>query len=123
MLPKLGMTLGSKGEANAPPIEWGEFKEKFMERFLLKSIYQARAREFETLKQGLNMIVVKYDIRFTQLSRYAPHIILTKELKIEQFIEGLVFPLYNTVATQVEHFTTYAQDVDCARKIEFQRTT
>lgn len=48
-------------QATTPPIELGEFKEKFMERFLLKRIHQARVREFETLKQGLNMIVAEYD--------------------------------------------------------------
>lgn len=63
----------------APPIKWGEFNE----RFLPKSVRQARAREFETLKQCPNMTIAEYDIRFIQLSCYAPHLILTEEHKIE----------------------------------------
>lgn len=45
-----------------------------------------------------------------------------EEHEIEWFLEGLVFTLYNVVAVQAEHFTTYAQVLDCAHKIEFQRT-
>ena len=49
-----------------------------MERFLPESVRRARAREFEELKQLPNMTVVEYDMRFTQLSRYAPYLVSTE---------------------------------------------
>ena len=49
-----------------------------MERFLPESVRRVRALEFEELKQLPNMIVVEYDVRFTQLSRYAPYLVPTE---------------------------------------------
>ena len=42
-----------------------EFKEAFMERFLLGSARKARAKEFKELKQWPNIIVVEYGVCFT----------------------------------------------------------
>lgn len=44
-----------------------------------------------------------------------------EKLKIRRFLEGLVFPLYNSVAGQVKQFATYVDAIDCARMIEFRR--
>ena len=99
---------------------WEEFREFFMERFLPESVRKAKAREFEDLRQIPSMSVSEYDIRFTQLSRYAPYLVPTERMRIERFIEGLVMPLYRAVAPQMKTFPSYAAAVDCARMIEMK---
>ena len=47
-----------------------------------------RRAEFANLKQG-EMFVAEYIRRFDELSWYAPHIVATNELKVDQFIKGL----------------------------------
>ena len=97
---------------------WEEFKEAFMERFLPESIRTARARE--ELKQLPNMTMVEYDVRFTQLSRYASYLVSTERMRIERFIDGLVRPLYRAVAPQMKTFPSYSVTVDCARMLEMK---
>ena len=52
---------------NAEPLTWVTFHETFINRFLPLSLQQARAREFEHLKQE-NLTVTEYDAQFTRLS-------------------------------------------------------
>ena len=104
----------------APEATWEEFKEAFMERFVPESVRRAKAREFEDLKQLPSMSVAEYDIKFTQLSRYAPYLVPTEKMKIERFIDGLVRPLFRAVAPQMKTFPSYAAAVDCARMIEMK---
>ncbi|XP_038702123.1 uncharacterized protein LOC119998777 [Tripterygium wilfordii] len=100
-------------------LRWEEFTEAFMARFLPRSVREARAHEFEKLVQTFGMTVTEYDILFTRLSRYAPHLVATEEMRITRFVNGLVTPLFNAVASQ--EFTTYAAAVDRVRKIEIRR--
>ncbi|KAF7807559.1 Retrovirus-related Pol polyprotein from transposon 17.6 [Senna tora] len=44
----------------ALPLDWGEFKKDFLERFLPESVREARAREFLLFKQTSEMTVVEY---------------------------------------------------------------
>ena len=44
------------------------------------------------------MSVMEYDIKFTQLSQYTPHLVPTKRIRIERFVDGLVRPLLRTMA-------------------------
>ena len=47
-----------------------------------------KLREFTRLQQGA-MMVAQYEIRFNQLSRYAPQLIATERAKCSKFEEGL----------------------------------
>ncbi|WRX31636.1 Retrotransposon gag domain - like 10 [Theobroma cacao] len=78
----------------------------------------SRAREFETLVQTSSMTVSEYDIKFTQLSRYAPYLVSTEEMKIQRFVDGLVEPLFRAAAYR--DFTTFFVAVDCAQCIEMR---
>ena len=69
-----------------------------MEQFILESVRRAKAREFEDLKKMPIMSVTEYDIKFTQLSRYAPHLVLMERMRIKRFVDGLVKPLFLAVA-------------------------
>ncbi|WRX26672.1 Retrotransposon gag domain - like 10 [Theobroma cacao] len=99
---------------DAAPLAWSEFSAAFLDRFLPLNVRNARAKEFETLVQTSSMTVSEYDIKFTQLSRYAPYLISTEEIKIQRFVDGLVEPLFRAVASQ--DFTA----VDCAQRIKMR---
>ncbi|EOY00166.1 Uncharacterized protein TCM_009841 [Theobroma cacao] len=103
---------------NATPLAWSEFSVAFLDRFLPLSVRNARAREFETLVQTSSMTVSEYDIKFTQLARYAPYLVSTEEMKIQRFVDGLVEPLFRAVASR--DFTTYSAAVDRAQRIEMR---
>ncbi|EOY03326.1 DNA/RNA polymerases superfamily protein [Theobroma cacao] len=103
---------------NATPLAWSEFSVAFLDRFLPLSVRNARAREFETLVQTSSMTVSEYDIKFTQLARYAPYLVSTEEMKIQRFVDGLVEPLFRAVASR--DFTTYSTAVDRAQRIEMR---
>ncbi|WRX28626.1 Reverse transcriptase [Theobroma cacao] len=64
------------------------------------------------------MTVLDYDIKFTQLSRYAPYLVAIEEIKIQRFVDGLVEPLFRAVASR--DFNTYSIAVDYAQRIEMR---
>jgi hypothetical protein len=51
-------------------------------------VIKLKKKEFQHLKHG-PMYVNKYETKFTQLSRYAPHEVDTDEKKQEYFLNGL----------------------------------
>ena len=104
--------------ATDPPLAWPEFSRAFLARFLPKSIRDARAREFEHLEQIEQMSVAEYDIPFTRLSRYAPHLIATEQLKVERFVNGLRDYLFRSI--QISDVTTYADVLDAALRLELR---
>ncbi|WRX11172.1 Retrotransposon gag domain - like 10 [Theobroma cacao] len=76
-------------QMNVAPLAWSEFSAAFLDQFLPLSVRNARAREFETLVQTLSMTVSEYDIKFTQLARYAPYLVSTEEMKIQNVHGGI----------------------------------
>ncbi|KAF7821341.1 DNA/RNA polymerases superfamily protein [Senna tora] len=48
-------------QVGALPLDWGEFKKDFLERFLPESVREARAREFLLFKQTSEMTVAEYN--------------------------------------------------------------
>ena len=62
-------------------MDWSEFYNAFVERFMPKSLRDAKAREFELLKQTKGMLVLDYDTKFNQLMRYALHMVMTNNMK------------------------------------------
>jgi hypothetical protein len=61
---------------------WDEFKKKFREAQVPKSIMELKRREFETLKQN-DLSVWKYLVEFDRLSRYAAEDVNTEEKRIK----------------------------------------
>ena len=86
--------------ADSPTLDWSGFVEWFM----LESLHDAEAREFELLKQTEGMSVLDYDTRFNQLVRYAPHMVMTDNMKAKQFANGLNEYLFKVVPlTRTSH--------------------
>ena len=87
-----------------------------MDEFLSPSERQARALQFEQLRQTFSMSVLDYTREFTRLSKYAAHIVPTEAERIHRFRAGLVTPLYTTLAAT--EFATLSRLVDVAKQVE-----
>ena len=48
----------------SPTLDWSEFYNAFMERFMPETLRDAKAWEFELLKQTEGMSVLDYDTKF-----------------------------------------------------------
>ena len=57
-----------------------------MARFLSASKRANLVVDFEKLKQILGMSIKEHNMEFTQLSRYAPLLVVTEALRVERFI-------------------------------------
>ena len=63
-------------------ITWERFRELFDVKYITKAARVAKRKEFENLKRG-DILIDEYIKKFEKLSRYAPHLVGTNELKIE----------------------------------------
>ena len=92
-------------------ITWERFRELFDVKYITNAARVAKRKEFLNLKQG-DMSVDEYITKFEELSRYAPHLFRTNELKIEQFVEGLKPELFRDVTVSESEGMTFAKVVD-----------
>jgi len=100
----------------SPKLRWKEFVELFMKRFLPQTVRDAKAREFESLRQTEEMSVTEYDLLFTKLSRYAPHMVATEDMRAKRFVQGLRDYLFRSVARV--KYDSYEEVVESARLFE-----
>ena len=83
---------------------------------MLESFRDAKAREFELLKQTEGMSVLDYDTRFNQLARYAPHMVVTNNMKAKRFANGLREYLFRMVP--LTKTSTYSNVLDTALRFK-----
>ena len=102
--------------ASSPTLDWSEFYNAFVERFMPKSLCDAKAREFELLKQTEGMSVLDYDTKFNQLARYAPHMVMTDNMKAKRFANGLKEYLFRAIP--LTRTSTYSDVLDTALRFE-----
>ncbi|XP_028052526.1 uncharacterized protein LOC114257014 [Camellia sinensis] len=69
-------------------IDWAPFLALFYEKYFPQCVRDRKVSEFEGLKQG-NMIVAKYEAKFTELARFAPHMVDTDYKKARKFENSL----------------------------------
>ena len=50
---------------SSPTLDWSEFYNAFVERFTPESLREAKAREFELLKQTEGMSVLDHDTKYS----------------------------------------------------------
>jgi hypothetical protein len=67
-------------------ISWEVFKHEFNRHFFPRIVQEAKAREFLDLVQG-EMLVIKYAVKFLQLSRFGLYLIQTEERKLRSLNE------------------------------------
>ena len=81
-----------------------------------ESLRDAKVREFELLKQTEGMSVLEYDTKFNQLARYAPHMVVTDNMKAKRFANGLKEYLFRAVP--LTRTSTYSDVLDMALRFE-----
>ena len=86
-------------------------------KFLLANRRARLAVEFERLAQTSSMIVLEYEDCFSQLSRYALHVMPIDVLRTKGFIRGLANLMFTMLSSHVRRIT-YAEAVDTALHIE-----
>jgi len=67
---------------------WKEFRGIFLKKFFPLAVRQAKAEEFFALTQGSDS-VLKYEAKFTELSRFAKSAIADEADKARRFEKGL----------------------------------
>ncbi|XP_070011332.1 uncharacterized protein [Nicotiana sylvestris] len=77
-------------------------------------------RQFVYLRQG-DMTVSQYEVRFSELARYAPWMVLTDRERIRRFVDGLNYPIRILMARERILSHTFEDAVDVARDIETDR--
>jgi len=79
-----------KGGANSlrEKVSWNFLVKKFNEKYIPGVAKDKLALEFQELKQG-QMSVNQYDVKFTQLSRYAAGLVREESERTKRFVRGL----------------------------------
>ena len=98
-------------------MSWAEFRRLFEMKYLTSSALREKRKEFVSLKQG-DLSVDEYVRRFEELSRYAPHMVATETLKVDQFADGLSPEIYRDVSIAELDKMSFAQVVNQALKAE-----
>lgn len=69
-------------------IEWEEFKCASLNRFFLIKLRESKVQEFKNLRQG-QMSVGEHFLEFTQLSKYAPFMVVDARTRMSKFISDM----------------------------------
>ena len=83
-----------RAEAN---FGWETFKTKLREKFYPPFLRKQKAQEFINLQMN-NMSITEYYNKFMNLSRFAPEVVPTEELKAQRFEQGLTKQLQKNLA-------------------------
>ncbi|KAH0758100.1 hypothetical protein KY290_021593 [Solanum tuberosum] len=73
---------------DAGPLDWEKFKGTFLDRFFPLEMREAKVLEFINLRQG-STSVREYALKFTQLSKYAPTIVVDVRVRMSKFVTGV----------------------------------
>ncbi|XP_070032287.1 uncharacterized protein [Nicotiana tomentosiformis] len=103
-------------EEGSPPARWSEFANAFIDLFFPAETKEARAAEFESLKQG-SMSVWEYHMRFACLSKYAIYMLPTMEARVRRFVQGLSPLVMNEASTVALNY-----DINYGKIVEFAKS-
>ena len=73
-------------------LTYTDFLREFRDRYMPEVYQDEKQREFLTLRQR-TMTVAEYEVRFTQLSHYAPMMVATERDRCRRFEEGLNYEI------------------------------
>uniref|UniRef100_A0A1U7Y735 Uncharacterized protein LOC104241801 n=1 Tax=Nicotiana sylvestris TaxID=4096 RepID=A0A1U7Y735_NICSY len=95
----------SRGE-DADPATWKEFADAFFEHFIPIEVLEAKALEFERLRQN-DMSVNEYYLKFVSLANYAPEMVRDMRARVRWFVLGLSDDLFDdsSIAAQNNDMT------------------
>ncbi|MQL86866.1 hypothetical protein Taro_019407 [Colocasia esculenta] len=112
--------LRTRFEDGAVDVTWDTFVRLFRAKFVPEHIQDKMEQEFLSLTQG-SMTVLEYEARFSELSKYAPHIIEDEHRKTKKFVMGLK-PSLRTRLVAFDHRTLdEALSVACRQEGEMEQ--
>ena len=79
-------------EAKGKPLTWTNFLEAFYEKYFPNSVRDQKELEFQQLELR-DLIVGQYEAKFTELARFAPHLIEEDSKKAKKFLPGFHPPI------------------------------
>ncbi|MQL68042.1 hypothetical protein Taro_000336 [Colocasia esculenta] len=77
-----------EAQDGAVDVAWDEFVRLFRAKFVPEHVQDRMEQEFLSLAQS-SMTVLEYEARFSELSKYAPHIVADERRKTKKFVMGL----------------------------------
>ena len=95
-------------------VTWEKFVTVFYEKYFPESVRDQKEIEFLELEQ-INS-VTEYEVKFTSLSRFAPHLIADEKKKARKFLRGLKPHIKDRIS--LLGLETYHEMVDRALKAE-----
>ncbi|MQM06099.1 hypothetical protein Taro_038919, partial [Colocasia esculenta] len=95
--------LRTRFEDGAVDVAWDAFVRLFRAKFVPEHIQDKMEQEFLSLTQG-SMTVLEYEARFSELSKYALHIVEDERRKTKKFVMGLK-PSLRTRLVAFDHRT------------------
>ncbi|MQL91440.1 hypothetical protein Taro_024058 [Colocasia esculenta] len=95
--------LRTRFEDGAIDVAWDEFVRLFRAKFVPEHVQDRMEQELLSLAQG-SMTVLEYEARFSELSKYAPHIVTDEHRKTKKFVMGLK-PSLRTRLVAFDHRT------------------
>ncbi|MQL73066.1 hypothetical protein Taro_005410 [Colocasia esculenta] len=104
--------LRTRFEDGAIKIAWDEFVRLFRAK--------QDGEEFLTLTLGF-MTVLEYEVRFAELSKYAPHIIADERRKAKKFVMGLKPSLRSRLVEFDHHTLDEALSTACRQESEMEQ--
>ncbi|XP_042059547.1 uncharacterized protein LOC121804064 [Salvia splendens] len=85
-----------------PVLSWDDFLREFSDKYMPPVYRDEKQRELLSLKQG-SMSVADYEVKFTQLSRYASTLLPTEQDKCRRFEEGLIYEIRSIITPSDLH--------------------
>ncbi|XP_070011329.1 uncharacterized protein [Nicotiana sylvestris] len=116
-LPSLGGRLERRSPVCAAPLTWQQFSVLFLEKYVSQSHRDELYRQFEQLRHD-DMVVVQYEIRFSELDHHAICLVPTDRERIRRFVDGLTYQLQILMTRERVSGASFEEVVDIARDIE-----
>nr|XP_016439195.1 PREDICTED: uncharacterized protein LOC107765099 [Nicotiana tabacum] len=99
---------------------WEKFEEAIMSNFIPEEDREAKATEFEQLKQG-NKSMQEYYMEFIRLAKHAPHMVKIEKAKIHRFVGDLDYHIKDTTSAATVRMTTFSSVVGFTKHLEKDR--
>ncbi|XP_031277911.1 uncharacterized protein LOC116136343 isoform X2 [Pistacia vera] len=96
---------------------WGDFRRLFETEYGMVDRVHEKTQEFINLQQGTSS-VKEYSIRFNSLARFAPGIVSTPELRVNNFVYGLNPKIARDVMVGAQPPQTYSEALERALRAE-----
>ncbi|XP_027066637.2 uncharacterized protein [Coffea arabica] len=107
-----------KWELEQTPRTWVNFMREFNAKNFPPLVQEKKEDEFFRLRQG-TQTVAEYESQFTRLSMFAPELILTEQMRVRHFIQGLNVKIQKDLA--VAQINTFSEAVEKDLRVENAR--